>query len=258
MSTATPSKVAVFSRDARSNWSEVEREMRRQLAACYRIFDHFGWQDTIYGHITMRLPGPEKHLLINPFGLRYDEVTASNLVKIDLEGNPVELTPYLVNRAGYIIHGAVHAARDDAHCVMHTHTRAGMAVAALRDGLKPISFAGARIAHEVAYHKFGGVHVDKSDNEALIASLGDRHMMIMKNHGLLACAPTLALCFRRLHVLETACDVQVRAEAMNSPLEIVPDDIVHRHAEAQRREDGELQYAALFRLMEKKDPSFLD
>jgi ribulose-5-phosphate 4-epimerase/fuculose-1-phosphate aldolase len=239
--------------------AESERELRRQLAAAYRIFDHFGWTHLIYGHITMRVPGPEKHFLINPFGLRYDEVTASNLVKIDLAGNEVEPSEYPVNPAGFIIHSAIHAAREDAHCVMHTHTVAGMALAASHEGLKRLDFAGCGLHGRVAYHAFKGVHADDSDREDLVKDLGDKHHMVLLNHGLLACGPTIASAFRRLHNLETACRVQCMAQAMNVTHEVVSLDIAEQHARIlEDGDDGELAFAAYYRLMEKKDPSFLD
>jgi ribulose-5-phosphate 4-epimerase/fuculose-1-phosphate aldolase len=238
--------------------SETEWALRRKLAAAYRMVDHFGWTHLIYGHLTVRIPGPETHFLINPFGLRYDEVTASNLVKIDLEGRIVEPSEHPVNPAGFIIHGAIHAAREDAHCVMHTHTIAGMALAASREGLKLIDFAGCGLHQQIAYHDFAGVHADYSDREALVRDLGDRSVMVLRNHGLLTCGRTIASAFRRLHSLETACRVQCMAQAMNVQLEVVPADIAAIHATNLARDDGgELAFAALYRLMEKKDPSFL-
>lgn len=238
---------------------ETERELRQKLAAAYRIFDHLGWTHLIYGHITVRVPGPDRHFLINPFGLRYDEVTASNLVKIDLTGRAVQASEHPVNPAGFIIHSAIHAAREDAHCVMHTHTIAGMAMAASRDGLKLIDFAGAGLYQRVAYHAFKGVHADDSDREDLVRDLGNKNSMVLHNHGLLTCGPTIASAFRRLHSLETACRVQCMAQAMNVAHELVSHDVATTHAETlENGDDGELAFAALYRLMEKKDPSFLD
>jgi ribulose-5-phosphate 4-epimerase/fuculose-1-phosphate aldolase len=239
--------------------AESERELRRKLAAAYRIFDYFGWTHLIYGHITVRVPGPEKHFLINPFGLRYDEVTASNLVKIDLAGNAVEPSAHPVNPAGFIIHSAIHAAREDAHCVMHTHTIAGMALAASREGLKLLDFAGSGLYERVAYHAFKGVHADDSDREDLVKDLGDKHHMVLLNHGLLTCGPTIASAFRRLHNLETACRVQCMAQAMNVAHELVPREVAMTHARIlEGGDDGALAFAAYYRLMEKRDPSFLD
>jgi len=241
--------------------AQTERELRKQLAAAYRIFDYLGWTELalIYGHITVRVPGPQRHFLINPFGLRYDEVTASNLVKIDLDGNIVEPGSYPVNPAGFIIHGAIHAAREDAHCVMHTHTLAGMTMAASQLPIRSYDFAGASLIDRIAYHDFGGVHADYSDREALVRNLDDKYVMVLRNHGLLSCGPTVASAFRRLFALETACQVQAKALAMNVPLVEPPAAVAQNHAEVlDNGDDGELAFAALYRLMEQRDPSFLN
>ncbi|HUN48400.1 MAG TPA: class II aldolase/adducin family protein [Stellaceae bacterium] len=237
----------------------TEQELRQQLAAAYRIVAYFGWDYLIYGHLSVRVPGPERHFLINPFGLMYDEVTASNLVKIDLDGNLVEPGPYTVNPAGFVIHGAIHAARPDAHCVMHTHTIAGMTLAAADVPVRAIDFAGASLYERVAYHAFSGVHADMSDREALVQSLGDKHYLVLRNHGLLTCAPTIPLAFRRLFDLEIACRVQTAATAMNARLIEAPAEIAESHAKVLENVDGgELAFAALTRLMKKRDPSFLE
>jgi len=239
--------------------SESERDLRRKLAATYRIFDYFGWTSLIYGHITMRVPGPERHFLINPFGLRYDEVTASSLVKIDLQGRIVEPSNYPVNPAGFIIHSSVHAARVDAHCVMHAHTQAGMTIAATRDGLQLLDFAGAGLHERVAYHDFAGVHADDSDRENLVRSLGSKNVMILRNHGLLSCGPTIASAFIRFYALETACKVQSAALSLGVPLREVETEVAKAHAATlEKGENGELAFAAYYRLMEKRDPSFLE
>jgi len=236
-----------------------EAELRVQLAAAYRIFAYFGWDYLIFGHITMRLPGPEKHFLINPFGLRYDEVTASNLVKIDGEGRIIGRSDYPVNPAGFIIHGAIHEARSDAHCVMHTHTIAGMTMASVDTPIRAIDFAGAAMVDRIAYHEFSGVHADDSDKAALIKNLGDKNFMVLRNHGLLSCGDTIPNAFKRLHWLEIASRVQTGAMAMNVPLVEVPKEVAARHAATLDRDDqGELAFAALTRLMEKLDPSFKD
>ncbi len=237
----------------------TERELRQQLAAAYRMFDYFGWTMLIYGHITMRVPGPERHFLINPFGLRYDEVTASNLVKIDLQGRIVEPSAHPVNPAGFIIHGAVHEAREDAHCVMHSHTLAGMTFAATDARIRNIDFAGAGFHERVAYHGFSGVHADFSDRESLVRDLGNKNVMVLRNHGLLSCGPTIPSAFKRLFNLETACRVQVAAMSLNARLIEAPAEIAETHARViETGDDGELAFAALFRLMQKRDPSFLD
>ena len=236
-----------------------EAELRVQLAAAYRIFAHLGWDYLVFGHITVRVPGPEKHFLINPFGLRYDEVTASNLVKIDIEGRIIGESIYPVNPAGFIIHGAIHEAREDAHCIMHTHTIAGMTMAASGIPIRPIDFTGAAMHNRIAYHDFRGVHADQSDKAALLESLGDKNFLVLKNHGLLACGDTIPNAFKRLHYMETACRVQTAALAMNGPVVEVPSEIAERHAQTLEADDqGELAFAAFTRLMEKIDPSFMN
>ncbi|HTZ80055.1 MAG TPA: class II aldolase/adducin family protein [Stellaceae bacterium] len=237
----------------------TEWELRQQLAAAYRIVAYFGWDYLIYGHLSVRVPGPERHFLINPFGLMYEEVTASNLVKIDLDGNLVAPSRYTVNPAGFVIHGAIHAARPDAHCIMHTHTIAGMTLAAADVPVRAIDFAGASLHERVAYHGFSGVHADMSDREALVRNLGDKNFLVLRNHGLLTCAPTIPLAFRRLFDLEIACRVQTAATAMNARLIEAPAEIAESHARVLENVDGgELAFEALTRLMKKRDPSFLD
>src|SRR5215510_12341991 len=170
-------------------FSAAEWKLRVDLAACYRIFDHLGWIEMIFNHITVRVPGPEKHFLINPFGLTYREVTASDLVKIDIDGNPVGHNAYPVNPAGFIIHAAIHGNREDAHCVMHTHTTTGIAVACKTAGLSHDNFYGAQLTGRVAYHDFEGVTVHPDEQPRLLASIGDKHLVILRHHGLLALGP---------------------------------------------------------------------
>ncbi|KAF7962050.1 hypothetical protein AWV80_26095 [Cupriavidus sp. UYMU48A] len=238
--------------------TESEWDLRVKLAGTYRLFAHLGWDYLIFGHITVRVPGPEGHFLINPFGLRFDEVTASNLVKIDAQANIVEESKYPVNPAGFFIHSAIHQARPDAHCVMHTHTTAGMALAATETEVLPLDFAGCAAYGRVGYHDFAGVHADESDSAALLNSLGDKNYLVLRNHGLLTCGETLARAFQRLYWLETACQVQVAAHAMNVPVRRVPNEVARHHAQVLDGDNGELTLAAMLRLMEKLDPSFKD
>ena len=239
-----------------SRRKQTERELRVELAGTYRLFAHLGWDMMIFGHITVKVPDSPGHFLINPFGLRFDEVTASNLVKIDARANIVEPSEYPVNPAGFFIHSAVHEAREDAFCVMHTHTTAGMAMAAIEPELMPIDFAGGNIAGRIGYHDFAGVHADESDCPALVKSLGDKHYLMLRNHGLLTCGNSIALAFQRLFWLETACRVQTTALAMNAPLRRIDRDVIVKHAEELDRYDGQLSLTAMLRLMEKLDPSF--
>ncbi len=239
----------------------AERDLRVQLAAAYRIFDHLGWCELIYGHISMRVPGPEHHFLINPYGLRYDEITASSLVKIDLDGNLVEPSEYSFNPAGFVIHSAIHEHRGDAHCVMHTHTRAGMAIAALECGLLPVSMNGMSFHGNLAYHDFEGSTLLLEEREKLAADLGSADALILRNHGLLSVGRTIAEAFLYLYRLESACRVQLDAMACGR-LQYPPQEAVERSARQMREfarcaaDTGQLEFDALVRLVEEKDPSF--
>jgi ribulose-5-phosphate 4-epimerase/fuculose-1-phosphate aldolase len=238
-----------------------ERELRVQLAAMYRIIDHFGWAELIWTHTTVRVPGPERHFLINPYGLRYDEVTASNLVKLDIEGNIVAPSDYGVNPAGFAIHSAVHMARPDAHCVMHTHTVAGMAVAALADGLLPISAYALGIHDRIAYHDWQPA-LDRDERPRLAASLGNKNVLILRNHGLLVCGHTIGQAFVSMYRLERACQVQLAACNAGRKLTIPPPEICEASARVEevmwgpKGGAGELEFAAMMRLIDKKDPSY--
>ncbi|MCY3760363.1 MAG: class II aldolase/adducin family protein [Gemmatimonadetes bacterium] len=239
----------------------AEGDLRVQLAAAYRIFDHLGWCELIYGHISMRVPGPEHHFLINPYGLRYDEITASSLVKIDLDGNLVEPSEYSFNPAGFVIHSAIHEHREDAHCVMHTHTRAGMAIAALECGLLPVSMNGMSFHGNLAYHDFEGSTLLLEEREKLAADLGSADALILRNHGLLSVGRTIAEAFLYLYRLESACRVQIDAMACGR-LQYPPQEAVERSARQMREfarcaaDTGQLEFDALVRLVEAKDPSF--
>ena len=234
-----------------------ERTLRVQLAAAYRIFDYFGWPQLIFGHITVRLPGPDRHFLINPFGLLYHEVTASNLVKIDLDGNFVGSGEYPVNPAGFVIHSAIHGAREDAHCVMHTHTRAGMAIAALKDGLNCSDFAGISLYNRVAYHDFEGLTVRMDERERLVRSLADKNILVLRNHGLLTCGKTIAEALLRMCTLQTACEVQLTARAAGGALVEPSPEVCERHAASLDSGNQSARvFAALMRLMDERDPSY--
>jgi len=238
--------------------SEAERAARVQLAACYRIFNHLGWVEMIFNHITLRVPGPEKLLLINPFGLHYSEISASSLVLIDIEGNPVRETKYPVNRAGFVIHSAIHAALPEAHCVMHTHTTNGMAVASLRDGLSPTNFYAAQLHGGVAYHDFEGITVEEGEKQRLVASIGRKKAVILRNHGLLAWGPTVPEAYMTLWTLQRACDVQIAASAagpLNPTREEVFAQTVRESGPGEKRTCDDV-FAALQRLIDAKDPSY--
>jgi len=219
--TATTS-LGAYVRPAR--FSAAEWEARVQLAAAYRIFDHLGWTELIYNHISLRVPGDGHHFLINPFGLHYSEVTASNLVKIDLAGNIVGESKWPVNPAGFTPHATIHAHIPDAHCVMHTHTTAGLAVACLEDGLSMSNFYSAQLHDKLAYHDFEGITVHPDEGPRLLASIGNRQAVILRNHGLLAWGNTVARAFAILWLLQRACEIQLATQSMGTP-RLISDEI---------------------------------
>ena len=244
-----------------AHMAQEEWDLRVDLAAAYRIVDHLGWSLIIYNHITARVPGPEHHFLINPYGLRYDEVTASNLVKIDLDGKKVEPSPYDVNPAGFVIHSAIHANVDDAKCVMHTHTREGLAVACKKDGLKNNNFYSAMLFDHVAYHDFEGVTTRMDECQRLVASMGTKPIVILRNHGLLTHGRTIQECFARMLALQWACEAQLAADSM--PGETLP---ISRAATENSTTTSMLfgpspvcgvdSFAALQRVIEARDPGY--
>ena len=191
-----------------------EWKVRLELAACYRAFDWLGWTELIYNHITARVPGPERHYLINPYGLWYNEVTASNLVKINLAGDVLDGSTYPVSGAGFVIHSAIHGAREDAHCIIHTHSTAGSAVSCKRDGLRYDNFYSALLHGKVAYHDFEGVTTDTAEQARLVASLGAKAVLILRNHGLLVAEPDVPTAFSTYWTLQRACEIQAATDAM--------------------------------------------
>ena len=224
--------------------SEAEWQVRLQLAACYRVFSMLGWTELIFNHITMRVPesgahansgSGETHYLINPFGLHYSEVTASNLIKVGLDGEPVHPTPYTVNRAGFVIHSAIHSARPDAHCIMHIHSTAGMAVACKEAGLGTDNFYSAMIAGDVAYHHYEGVTTRTDEQAYLVASLGEKHCMILRNHGLLACEDNIPDAFFRMWTLNRACEIQMAAASIPGPNRAITPEAIASSLLTQHR-----------------------
>jgi ribulose-5-phosphate 4-epimerase/fuculose-1-phosphate aldolase len=240
--------------------TQAERDARIQLAACYRIFNHLGWVEMIFNHITLRVPGPEKLFLINPFGLHYSEITASSLVLIDIDGNPVRESKWPVNKAGFVIHSAIHGNVGSAHCVMHTHTTTGMAVACLKDGLSPTNFYAAQLHGGVAYHDFEGITVEEGERIRLLASIGEKRAVILRNHGLLAWGPSVAETYMTLWTLQRACDVQIAASAAGS-LNPIRDEVfaqtVRESGPGEKRTCDDV-FAAMQRIVDAKDPSYRD
>jgi len=246
----------------RAQVSTEEWAVRTDLAACYRLVAHYGWDDLVFTHITARVPGPEHHFLINPYGMMFEEISASSLVKIDLAGNKVLPSPHEINPAGFTIHSAIHAAREDAQCVIHLHTDCGVAVSAQRDGLLPISQISLFPLSSLGYHDYEGVALRDDEKPRLVADLGDRSVMILRNHGTLAVGPTVADAFLQIYALERACRAQILAQSGGVPLVKVSDAIlagVKEMAEkATRGLGGQIAWPALLRKLDRMDPSFRD
>ncbi|MFJ6581328.1 class II aldolase/adducin family protein [Streptomyces sp. NPDC091368] len=246
---------------------EGELRLRRELAAVYRLVAHFRMTDLIFTHISLRLPGPDHHFLINPYGLLFEEITASNLVKIDLEGRPVDPTPYPVNPAGFVIHSAIHAARPDAHCVLHTHTKAGCAVAAQKDGLLPLNQMSMEFHDRIGYHDYEGVALNLDEQRRLVADIGDHPALLLRNHGLLTVGESASRAFLRMYYLEKACEIQVTAQAAGAPLVVPPAEVCEytaRQLAGEAESDFEdvdaydLAWAALLRMLDRTCPDYKD
>jgi ribulose-5-phosphate 4-epimerase/fuculose-1-phosphate aldolase len=228
-------------------------EARHDLAACYRLFDWLGWTELIFNHITVRLPEqtdqPSRYL-INPFGLHYAEVTPENLLSIDLDGNPDSESPYSVNRAGFVIHSAIHGARNDAHCIMHVHTTAGCAVSCKESGLRHDNFYSAMLYEDVAYHDYEGVTTKLDEQPRLVASLGQRNHMILRNHGLLAVGPDIPTTFNRLWTLQRACEIQLASDGGQGPNRAIAKEVlmdVPKHRVAGSGQVHRLIFEAMLR-----------
>ncbi len=244
----------------REQVSDQEWQVRVNLAACYRLIAVHGWDDLVFTHVSARVPGPDEHFLINAYGLLFEEMTASCLVKIDLGGEKVLDSPYAVNPAGFMIHSAVHAAREDVACVMHTHTRAGIAVSAQVDGLLPISQTSLFPLVSLAYHDYEGVALNEDEKPRLVADLGGNNAMMLRNHGLLTTGKTIADAFLMMYVLETACQIQLLAQSTARELiQIAPPIVAGIQAQAEqvtRGLGGDLVWPALLRKLDRIDSSF--
>lgn len=246
----------------KSPMTDAEWQARQQLAACYRIFAHYGWDELIYTHISLRVPGEDNAFLINPFGLMYSEVTASNLLKIDIDGNKLTDSNYPVNRAGFVQHSLFHRHVDDAHCIIHTHTTAGMAVASTQEGLTPTSFYAGFFVGQVAYHDFEGVTINDEEGPRFLKDLGEKRFMILKNHGLLVMADTVPAAFFRYFMFERACQIQIATRQAGTPLSI-PQHVIDAHQRDMLGACppggfGATEFAALTRIIDKTDPSWRD
>ncbi|MFA7602949.1 MAG: class II aldolase/adducin family protein [Novosphingobium sp.] len=242
--------------------SEAEWQVRVDLAACYRLVAHYGWDDALGTHISARVPGAEEHFLLNPYGMMFGEMRASELVKIDLDGNIITPTPHRVNAAGFTVHSAVHAARADISCVIHLHTMDGVAVSTLARGLLPLAQGSMLLQPHLAYHRYEGVAFNLAERERLQRDLGDRSLMILRNHGTLATGPTVADAFAAAYRLERACTIQIRAMSTGVVLQAVDPDVTGRVEEQSRqigmesRTNRELAWPALRRMLDRINPGY--
>ena len=246
----------------RKQVSDEEWAVRVDLAACYRLIAMYGWDDLVFTHISARVPGPDEHFLINAYGMLFEEMTASSLVKVDLAGEKVLDSPHPVNPAGFVIHSAVHEARPDVGCVVHTHTKAGVAVSAQADGLLPISQVSLFPYASLGYHDYEGVALNDDEKPRLVADLGSNNALILRNHGLLTTGATIADAFLNMYALETACQTQIMAQSSGGELVMVPQPIVDgilAQAELVTKGlMGQLAWPGLLRKLDRLDPSFRD
>ena len=246
----------------RDQVSEAEWQARVDLAAAYRLVALYGWDDLIFTHISARVPGTEHHFLLNPYGMMFEEVTASSLVKIDLNGNKVADSPYFINPAGFTIHSAVHGARADALCVMHLHTDYGIAVSAQEGGLLPISQQAMFPIASLAYHEYEGLALNEEEKPRLVTDLGDKNYMILRNHGLLTVGESAAEAFLSMYILERSCRIQILAQSGDTELHCVPKDIITLTAKQMSAvtvgQGADLAWPGLLRKLDRIDPSFRD
>lgn len=244
----------------RSQVSEQEWQLRVELAACYRLVAEFGWDDLIFTHISVRIPGPDNHFLINPYGMMFDEITASDLIKIDQDGNKLQETPHSVNHAGFIIHSCIHEARHDVGCIIHTHTRAGVAVSAQKEGILPISQQSTYVLSSLAYHDYEGVAVREDEQPRLQQDLGNANFLVLRNHGLLTVGETVADAFLSMYALETTCQIQLAAQSGGSELIHIQPKIVSSITEAVKTQgvNGSIVWPALLRKLDRIDPRYKD
>jgi ribulose-5-phosphate 4-epimerase/fuculose-1-phosphate aldolase len=244
----------------RGRVSAEEWRARVDLAACYRLVALHGWTDSIYTHISARVPGEDGHFLINPYGLMFEEVTASSLVKIDFDGQIVMDSPFEVNEAGFTIHSAIHMARHEVACVIHTHTVAGMAVAAQKDGILPISQNSMMFfGNHCAYHDYEGIALDLDERDRLVGDLGDRYVMVLRNHGLLVCGRTTGEAFEIMHNLEKTCAAQIAAQA-GGELNLPSDEVCQHTADQFWRNSnepfGKRAWPAMMRVLDRNNPGY--
>ena len=246
----------------RDQVSEEEWQVRVDLAACYRLIAMYGWDDLVFTHISARVPGPEEHFLINAYGLLFEEMTASSLIKVDLQGEIVLDTPDFMNPAGFTIHSAVHEARPDVACALHTHSKAGIAVSAQKSGLLPLSQTSLFPLASLAYHDYEGVALNAEEKPRLVADLGSGTFMILRNHGLLTVGASIADAFLAMYILETACQIQITTQSAGVELNLINDQVLAgiaaQQEEATKGLGGQLVWPGLLRKLDRKNPGYRD
>ena len=248
--------------DVQAQVSAAEWQQRVNLAACYRLVALYGWDDMIFTHISARVPGPEHHFLINPYGMMFDEITASSLVKVDLDGNKVMESEFDINPAGFTIHSAIHAAREDARCVLHIHSINGVAVSAQKNGVLPLSQQSILVLASLAYHDYEGIALREDEKPRLVHDLGDKNFLMLRNHGLLTVADNIADAFLYMYLFEAACMVQVRAQAGGGELIPIHPQIIatakEQAAQVTRQAGGGLAWPGLLRKLDRVNPGYGD
>jgi ribulose-5-phosphate 4-epimerase/fuculose-1-phosphate aldolase len=248
-----------LSKPAPTSLAEAEWTQRVALAACYRLVALYGWDDLIFTHISARVPGPDHHFLINPYGWLFSEITASSLVKVDLDGRKVDSSPHEINPAGFTIHSAIHAARDDAHCVLHVHSVNGVAVSAQRDGLLPLSQHSMFVLASLAYHDYEGLALNDDEKPRLVRDLGDKRCLMLRNHGLLTIGASVADAFVAMYFFEAACMMQVRAQAGGALVRIaqpILEAAPRQWKQVTHGAGASLAWPALLRKLDRIDPSY--
>jgi ribulose-5-phosphate 4-epimerase/fuculose-1-phosphate aldolase len=255
--------VSALQSDVKQTVSPAEWTARVNLAAAYRLIALFGWDDLVFTHVSARVPGPEHHFLINPYGLMFDEITASSLVKVDLEGRKVMDSPYEINPAGFTIHSAVHAAREDALCVMHTHSVNGVAVSAQEEGLLPLSQQSLGVLASLGYHDYEGIALNEEEKPRLVADLGTNTYLMLRNHGLLTVGKSAAEAFVAMYFFEASCMIQVRAQAGGGALRPIPQPILagikRQIVEVTRgMSPGALVWPGLLRRLDRANPGYAE
>ncbi len=251
-----------YSKEISSKMSDAEWKQRVDLAACYRLIAHYGWDDLVDTHISARVPGPDRRFLINPYGLMFDEITATSLVKVDLDGNQLSESEYSINPAGFTIHSAIHEVREDAGCVIHLHTPDGTAVATSLEGLLPLNQTAQLVTHDLAYHDYEGIALDHHERPRLQKDIGKKNHLLLRNHGTLTVGSSVALAFVRMFHLERACTMHVRTRMLGPVAYPVEQAVVEKNAALQsnaRRSESranDLIWPPLLRKLDRLDPSY--